>query len=114
MAKKVQVENFERLYAQAQNFKNKAQASAENINRNIQYLTSPATLDGLRGGQGDMAVEAIMSAKISLEALATRVDEAGRFLDEKIAGAIQLRKDKNDFGSSNAKAKSIASQVERK
>lgn len=113
MAKKVQVENFERLYAQAQNFKNKTLTATENIQRNIQYLTSPATLDGLRGGQGDVAVEAIMRAKVSLEAMALRIDDAGRFLDEKIAGAIQLRKDKHGFEQTGQKAASIASQVQR-
>lgn len=113
MAKKVNIENLERLYAQAQNFKNKAESAAESISRNIQYLANPSTLDGLRGGQGDAAVEAILSAKTTLEDVRNRIGEIGRFLDEKIGGAIQLAKDKQGFSESKDKARSVGNNIKR-
>ena len=105
---------LEHLYVQSVNFRNKAQDATNQITERLNKLTDPAFLDGMKGGQGDAAVEAILAGKKALEELMASLHTTANFIDSKLEGAARLAKDKHGFGDKQAANKQAASNMQIK
>lgn len=111
MGKRVNFNNLKDLYAAATNFETKIHGTMERIQININKLTDPAFSEGLQGGQGDLAVEAIKQGSEALDALKAAIGNIRLTVDKKIGEGQAMRSDRSGFGEAAAKQKQTAAEA---
>jgi hypothetical protein len=102
---------LESIYVESRRFAQKAETGIQTIEGELAKLNDPSFQSGLSGGQGEAAKAAISNVTNAIAALKETLSKTSQFIDQKLAGAAQLAKDKQGFGDIGSKANATAQNM---
>lgn len=113
MAKVIDTQLMESMYSETAQYKQKILNIADAISVEVKKLNDPAMLDGMRGGQGDVAVAAIKDVVKAAQELSDRARSICKFIDTKLESSRVLQRKDVGFAAAGNTAKSSTSNIKK-
>ena len=110
-AKLLDTEALEQIYSVAVSFKTNNEDIIEQIRFQLNQLTDPAFLDGMKGERGQECVAAIHDGAAALEELLELIDHTSDFIEFKIAEAVRVDMNKHGDQDNQAANKLVTNRL---
>jgi len=103
----------ELMFSETAQYKTKVLNIADEINVQLKVLNDPNVLDGMKGGQGDVAIAAIKEVVKSAQDLSVRARTICKFIDTKLEASKVLQKKEMGFTGAGQSAKSATANIKK-
>jgi len=113
MAKVIDTQLMESMFTETAQYKSKIMNISDEINVQVKILNDPALLDGMRGGQGDVAVAAIKEVVKSAQDLSNRARTICKFIDTKLDSSKELQRKDVGFTGAGQSAKTATANIKK-
>ena len=111
--KVIDTQMMESMFSATATYKSKVLNIADEISIQVKVLNDPSLLDGLRGGQGDVAITAIKDVVRAAQDLATKARTICKFIDSKLESSKVLNKKDVGFTAAGQTAKNSTANIKK-